>query len=505
MLGDARSKGVKIAMVRVGRRGLRCARTVLAVTVGLVFGASAFGADRVWIIGGGPSLLDSQAQIEQNLKWARDVILRKLPKADVRIYFNGGLDTSKDVVEWQHPPESSASLQPLARVFGAEFQNGQRYYRNTVPGIDGGTRVGNLVSRLHDEFAQIKENDRALFIFEGHGNHDSSDASGNALRLWGDTQLTARDLGKLLAEINPRAQVRLFLPQCFAGGFARTIYAMTTEPRASRGHNMCGFMAVATDKLSEGCSSSVDVGGYRDYTTYFFAALDGHTRLGKKLPSNPDLDGNGTVTLREAHLYSLVNGESTDVPRATSEVYLEDWEPWYRRWLTVAPTTDNIYRKLLVQLAAKNDLPAEDGRLLREAKRMLKELTDAAAVLTKEQEELKKDTKALQARISADVLARWPEARFPYTNNYRTFMLNDVNAAQRFITQDSEYAKLVAMQERDMKLDAEILAKNRKAAQFEKILRISRLAELLDKFERFASDEDRAAYEKLVACEDSAL
>ena len=47
---------------------------------------------------------------------------------------------------------------------------------------------------------------------------------------------------------------------------------------------------------------------------------------------NPDLDGDGQVSLYEAHLYALRAGESADLPRSTSEAFLERWQPWYADW-----------------------------------------------------------------------------------------------------------------------------------------------------------------------------
>ena len=213
-------------------------RHLIAFFIQALLAGQVFGADRVWIVGGGPASPDSQAQIERNVKWEREGILRQAPMVQLRTFFNGGTSMEKDVVEWRHPAESVESLQPLARVFGTGYQNGERYYQNTILGVEGTTRVDELVARLRNEFAQMRINDKALFIFYGHGSRNSSDAAGNALRLWGDTQLTARDLGMLLAEINTHAPVRFFLPQCFSGGFARMIYSRAPDTRTSKVQNI---------------------------------------------------------------------------------------------------------------------------------------------------------------------------------------------------------------------------------------------------------------------------
>ena len=94
--------------------------------------------------------------------------------------------------------------------------------------------------------------------------------------------------------------VRFVFTQCYAGAFAR----LAPGPDGNR----CGFLAESEDREAEGCAAGVDAGDYRDYTTYFFAALSGRTRLGGLLPVNPDLDGDGQVSLYEAHLVCVACG-----------------------------------------------------------------------------------------------------------------------------------------------------------------------------------------------------
>ena len=388
----------------------------------------------------------------------------------------------------------------MARVFDKAFQNGERYYKNTIPGLDGTTEATSLIQQLKNEFAQVKPGDKGFFIFNGHGGYNEKDTSKNTLKLWNDTSLTAQELMGLLDTINSRATVRVFLPQCFSGGFAHAFYS-----RQSGSNNICGFMSVSENKIAEGCSSSIDVGDYRDYTTYFFAALDGQSRLGKPLLSDPDLDKNGTVTLREAHFYSLVNGESTDVPRTTSEVYLQHWQPWYLRLFHPKPAEDNVYWKLVKKLATRLNLPTDNTKMLLEAKTSIDTATAESNSLSKQQKANRKEIQSLQASIQNAVLARWPEARFPYTNNYRLFMMHGLPDAQKFITQLPGYTKLVNLQEQQLVLDGKIMAANRKRAQFEKLLRMNKIAVILDRFTHYSSEKDMDVYRQLVTCEDTRL
>src|SRR5690606_12071652 len=86
-----------------------------------------------------------------------------------------------------------------------------------------------------------------------------------------------------------------------------------------------------------------DAGDYRDYATYFVAALAGETRVGKSLSTQPDLNGDGKVSLIEAHSYAYTEGFSKDIPFSTSDYYLELWEPWFTRWRSLPFAANNPY------------------------------------------------------------------------------------------------------------------------------------------------------------------
>lgn len=472
----------------------------------LFLSAPVFAGDYIWLIGGGPSTQSSQGQIELNVKWEREVIARQSPDAKLRVFYTDGNLPEKDVIVWQHPRESKDALQPLARVFGAQTHNGESYHSHTLPNVVGGTRADILITDLKKEFATLKRGDRALLIFYGHGTFEDKDVGLNALRLWDNTQLTARELESLLSVINPDVPVRFVLPQCFSGGFSRVMHPRGDDTRDLVQHNRCGFMSVPQNRESEGCSPSINVGDFRDYSTYFFAALDGRTRLGDKLaPGTADRNGDGSVSLREAHLYSIATAMSVDSPRSTSEIFLEDWQPWYLRWLPVAPVPGNVYQQLAAQLAVANSPPSNGRALMDALAASQKQTTSERDSMKLEKDEIEKSVKKLQAVMRADVAKRWPEAMYPYTFNFYKFLRTQLDQVQEFIVRRADYPQLVNRQERILQLDTSILAADRKLAQFDKIIRLRRLSWLSGQFQRFANDKDRASYERLLACEETRL
>src|SRR5690606_26698794 len=118
--------------------------------------------------------------------------------------------------------------------------------------------------------------------------------------------------------------------------------------------NHCGFFAVDERTEAEGCTPGIDAGDYRDYATYFIAALAGRSRVDEPLTAQPDRNGDGKVSLNEAHAYAYTEGFSTDIPRSTSDYFLELWEPWYARWHSFVPlSNDNSYWLNAKRLAQK--------------------------------------------------------------------------------------------------------------------------------------------------------
>jgi hypothetical protein len=75
-----------------------------------------------------------------------------------------------------------------------------------------------------------------------------------------------------------------------------------------------------------GCTSAVDEAEYKDFTSYFFAALTGQDRVGRRV-TGADYNGDGRVGMDEAFCYTLIHDESIDVPVCTSDVFLRRFVP----------------------------------------------------------------------------------------------------------------------------------------------------------------------------------
>jgi hypothetical protein len=240
----------------------------------------------------------------------------------------------------------------------------------------------------------------------------------------------------------------------------------------------------------------VDQKGWRDYSTYFFAALAGHKRDGSPLDRDPDLDHDGRVSPLEAHYYTLAAADSADIPRATSEALLEGWKPWYLG-LTDLPEAQNTpYARLAQALERATGVEGETALRRREGV-----LEAEQRRLEQTQVQVKEQTDRLREAMEQELLRRWPALGEAYTLNYKHFLEQDLDAAQSFILADPRYVTLKALQDRYFDLDNRLLLNERARTRLEKIEHLQRLARVRAALDRLGPEDLRERYKQLLECE----
>ena len=479
-----------------------CRRVSLLALAVVGISSTAQAATDAWLIGGGNFLDNSQGQIEQNVLWLDRLLQPRVQS--LSIYYAAGVDADgkvpqKDVVFWAPPAETSAAMQPLARVFAPVGDNGKNYKFHEVQGVRGSTAKDSLVPALTRDFAAVKPGDDILLVYNGHGGGNSN-TSLNHLKLWGEQTLAVGELSALFNKAPASSTVRFLMTQCYSGGFQKLIFEQPDSRRFNQ-QKRCGFMAESAWRESEGCALGINKEDFRDYTTYFFAALSGSTRLDTVLPTDPDLNHDGKVSYREAHLYTLQTAVSTDLSRATSEVFLEEWQPWFVRWDNTPNNPDSEYWHIAEQVAASNHLTLDSQQLWLQQRELERQMRASKA----QQEALLINIGEEQKSLHAQLAAQWPELRNPYTLGYVQVIRNDLDAVQDSILAQPQYADLKASQDQYLQLQQQELELERHFTQIEKVLRMKKLARLQVAFQRYASIEERQQYQQLLSCEEGVL
>ena len=144
-----------------------------------------------------------------------------------------------------------------------------------------------------------------------------------------------------LDRLDPQVEVVLVMVQCYAGGFANAIFHRHDPDLGLAPHRRCGFFAQVHDRGAAGCTPEANEADYQEYSTFFWAALAGQTRLGDKIDP-PDYDESGQVSLAEAHAYAVIESDTIDIPTTTSEAVLRNFSRLGRE-------------------AAQEDKPQEEG------------------------------------------------------------------------------------------------------------------------------------------------
>lgn len=477
----------------------------LTVLISVIYWPVSYARDFSWIIGGGPDKSSSQVQIERNVIWAREVISRQSKDPAIKVYYTDGSDPTPDVVDYLER-DLTDNQYLLDMVFGGPDAFRTVYRNHGISEHSGSTHPDSLIPDMEQDFEALQANDSALILYNGHGLGDYTDFGLNNLRLWTEQRLTVYDFEEMLGKLNEKAPVRFIFTQCYSGGFARLIHPGASGNTMDLKGNRCGFTAELETRESEGCSSSLKIGQYRDYTTFMFAALDGKTRQNRPLESDPDLNGDSKTSLREAHLYALANAYSNDLSRSTSEYYLEKWEPWYLRWIPKDERSkQSIFNTIRSTVLENNDLSnslSESPSELRAEKvKKLKYLEQ----IESDFESLRKEIEALQASLIFELQKRFPDIQTAYKHRFTGIAENEI---EKLITAIKSLKGLSVLEQKFAQkdnLDLVLLDAERAFTQIEKIERLDKLSKLESLFSEFASDQNSSNLNRIINCEETYL
>ncbi|MES9960579.1 MAG: hypothetical protein ABW089_09100 [Sedimenticola sp.] len=420
--------------------------------------------------------------------WAKRVIEGLPGERDLSIWFDDGDDPIPDVSEWQAAGESLATLQPLARVMDSHWVNGLVYRNHRIPRVDGSTRANLLSQALSKEVEQLHADDSVWLLFNGHGGRGPD--LNNTLELWDRTSLHVNQLADLLDQAPTQSRLRFLFTQCYSGAFAAL---------ARPGTQRCGFMAEASDRKAEGCSAAIGEEDFEDYSTHFFAALSGRSRDGSPLSRNPDQDNDGVVTPLEAHYHTLVTASSTDIPLATSEVLLAEWQPWYLPLAAfLSDGFQTLYGDLARELMVGAGIQDKSAIALRRIalKAQHKELEKRRMLSL-----LEGEVRTLRESMKEQLLRRWPEVAHPYTHAFQRFLVRDIESAQAFILDHPDYFRLVKLQAELRDLELRLLDLERTITRLDKIDHLLHLDRVLVLMRALGSENLERRYDNLLQCE----
>ncbi len=328
-------------MRRLSAPILTCAAVFLSCT-------SSEAADHFLTIGGGPNPQSNQVSLERNVLFLQRTLQRVRPDQPPHsIFFADGRSPQRDLQFRDDSHELSTAQTWMTRLFGSSDSIGLNYRSSDIPGVQGPARLAFLDQHFQQLAQTLQAGDRLIIYVSGHGGSAQEDefyfalseeASpkvdkfNTSIALWKDEEQRVKGFCDWLDRFRPDVQVVLVMVQCYAGGFGHAIFHHGDAKLGLNPRPRCGFFAQRHDRPAAGCTPEIEEADYQEYSTFFWAALGGQSRTGEPV-EGVDYDGDGQVSLAEAHAYAVIASDTIDIPVRTSDYFL-------RRYSRVGPRVD---------------------------------------------------------------------------------------------------------------------------------------------------------------------
>jgi hypothetical protein len=247
----------------------------------------------------------------------------------------------------------------------------------------------------------------------------------NRVLLWSGTDLSVSDLAKALDGAPQRRQTRVVVTSCYSGGFAEIVFAGADPSQGAADGDRCGFFASQWDQVSSGCDPDPDRRAQQGYGMHFLQALRSRNRSGQLLAGEAiDVDGDGRISLLEAHTRARLQSASIDVPTTTSERWLRQAAPRDGPGEKVAlPEEDLVVAALGKELGVDGEAAArrQDVALAARMDELKRELEDA-----EERESIRYE------KLRVALLNAGPSSTTPGTRSSNVKSSDNANRSSRF-------------------------------------------------------------------------
>lgn len=446
-------------------------------------GAAHAAPPEILIVGGGWGPEGTQASIEAHV----EALQASLQPRTVEVLFAAGSGPAPAVQVPREAPDPVGAL--LGLVFDRRDGLGVRYRKTRLTRAGRASRAGFLKAVL-----QHRRRGDTIVFAAGHGAPAEGDAPA-ALELWGpDDRLTVPELADALDE-TPGRRLALVLGQCHSGAFTDVAFVGADPDIGLAAPTRCVLAAVPASREASGCTPDVDDPGARAYLAVIAEAL--------AAPDRADRDGDGAVSLAEAHAYALVHDGTVDLPVRSSEAWLA------RRLGRRAPDLARLSRDALEAAAAPEDRYALQSILPKAYARAAPGVVRAQlARLDRANEALDRaiaavaDRREVARRKLVDaVLLRWPVLANPYHAEARALLAGDAPEVMRYVRARPELEALLSLDRSLAALDAQLLARLRETVRFERWLRVAQRVADEAALRATKSTAKIEALDALLACE----
>ncbi len=400
----------------------RAAGAALGLALGVT--APATAETHLLVMGGGSKPSSNQVSLEKNVNYFYRVIERiGLGNAQRDILFACGDDPTKDDVQYIATASDDPDTMRLIEVLiGPGKGQSMQYRPHDIGGGEAMSSRDNIVAwfdrHREGELDQLNQDDQLLVYFTGHGGRGPKDDKQNtSLYLWPNHNIRMNAFTQELDKLDPDTPVVMVMVQCFSGGFANVIFNEGDPARGLSEHNRCGFFAAVHSRTAAGCTPNVNEADYKEYSSYFWAALCGEDRLGVGV-DRPDYNSDGQTDYLEAHAYAMIHSDSTDLSMTTSDrlvraIEVPDAKPGESRlsqdsaYPDLYDVADPARRAILDGLSERLGLTGDNRS--RQAREALNNARRQRIALSRKQRTIAKELAAPRTELTEKLTERWPE------------------------------------------------------------------------------------------------
>lgn len=506
-------------------------RAVGILALSLVAASNARAEDYFLTVAGGYSPTGNQVSLERNVEFFRRVLAQMRPDRPTHdVYFADGSDPHRDLQFRDEAFDCPPARRIVLELFGKVDHVDIAYRNHHLDDVRGATSPDAVEKWLDELAGRVQPGDRVFVYATAHGgaSDDQKRPYNTKLYTWQRRTFTSEQFSNWLDKFPEDVPVVLVMVQCYAGGFSHTIFNEGNSEKGLAPHLRCGFFSQVHDRVAAGCTPDVNEADYQEYSSFFWAALTGQTRLGQPIRL-VDFDGDGLTSFAEAHAYAVIESHTVDIPLRTSDALLQQYsrlasgegensvpaegEP--RRLPAVdlidvsGPLSallihaDPIDRQIAQHLAAKLniDLAGDASQLEGALQRARRDLQDAERTRSR----IARNHRRAQQRVVAQVKREWPELESDHSPKLAALMSEE---AEEFVAKVTAMSSYKTMKERAEELGAassKMFECQKHDALVRRIQQIFRRIALAQNLPKTASPDLVLRYQELLELESSTL
>ena len=389
-----------------------------------------------------------------------------------------------------------------------------QYRNHELQNVRGGSNKQQLDDWFQKEGSGLSAGDRLVIYVTAHGGKSTDkDAKENSrLHLWKGQTIDVKQFREWLERIDPEVPVIVVMVQCYSGGFSNMIFETGDSSQGQSNRPWCGFYATVPDRVAAGCTPDTREENYHEYTTYLMEALRGKTRLGQPV-EQPDFDGNGMITLDEAHAYVLIHSRTIDISMKTSDQYL--------RKIEIADLNDGNHleensdfdalleratlNQATVLKALSDELGLQGNRRAAAARELGKRMESQKKAAEQQRRQLVKDLQQAARSLRGSISLRWPELTNAWNPAAQSLIREEGELILQAIEGHGSFGRFMELRQKMAQVKAEAMNADRRWVKCQRLIRTLESVALAGNLQDAGSLEQQETYQRLVELESSML